>query len=155
MNPAANERCNQPITSQASPLKLANSSKQEFKSLELGRRKLVLPNRERTRSRREIRRERRGWFWDIEPLLSPILDRLRKSERWKRFFTSLTGLKETAAKKGGIFAVRKPHAKEIMEEKQRRWDSNKNFAKMCEGRKKKNPLWGKMVKLNLIRFKKF
>ena len=68
---------------------------------------------------------------------------------------SLTGLKETTAKERRIFRIRQPHTKEITKKEKRRRDSNKSFAKMCEGRKEKNPVRGKMMKLNLIRSNKF
>ena len=64
-------------------------------------------------------------------------------------------MKETIAKERRIFRIRQPHTKEITKKEKRRQDSNKSFAKMCEGRKEKNPVRGKMMKLNLIRSKKF
>ena len=64
-------------------------------------------------------------------------------------------MKETAAKERRIFRIRQPHMKEITKKEKTRRNPNKNFAEMREGRKVKNPVRSQMMKLNLIRSKKF
>ena len=44
--------------------------------------------------------------------------------------------------------------KEMTKQKKTRRNSNERFAEMCKGRKKNNPIRGKMVKLDLIKLKK-
>jgi len=83
----------------------------------------------------------------------PVLDRIRESKRRER--NSLTRLDKTTSKKRSVFTIRQAHSKEIMKKKEIGRNSNIDFAKMSESRKKKNPVRGQMVNLNPIGLKKF
>ena len=65
-------------------------------------------------------------------IFSPIFNRIRKSKRRKSH--PLMGLDEAATKERRILRIREPHAEEVAKKKKTRWNSKKNFTKMCESR---------------------
>lgn len=65
------------------------------------------------------------------------------------------GLQNAATKRRRIGRIRKFHLEKVPEQNKARRNSNKNLTKMREGRKKDNPIRGKMMQLDSIKLKKF